>query len=191
MAKALLVTDVQNDFCPGGALAVPGGDEIIPALNRYIEIFLAKGLPVIFCRDWHPCTTTHFREQGGDWPVHCVENSAGAEFNPKLNLVSGGIIVSKGTDAKADGYSAFEAKDEQERNLSCLLAEMGVKELFVAGLATDFCIKHTVLDGLRQGLKVYLLEDAVKGIEPKGEAAAKEAMVAKGAVILTLDKLEE
>ncbi|GBD11310.1 Nicotinamidase [bacterium HR23] len=163
--KALLVVDVQNDFCPGGALPVPHGDVVVPVLNTYIGLFQRLGYPVIASRDWHPANTRHFQPFGGGWPIHCVQGTRGAEFHPHLRLPSDAIIVSKGMDPQQDSYTAFDGVDPQGRPLAQVLRELGVRHLFVGGLATDYCVRHTALDALRQGFAVWLLADASRGVD--------------------------
>ncbi len=189
--RALLVVDVQNDFCPGGALAVAQGDRVVPVLNRYIEIFSKDKNPVIASRDWHPRQTSHFKEFGGPWPVHCVQNTPGAAFHPALKLPSQAIIVSKGMDPEKDSYSAFQAVDERRRPLWDILKELAVQELWIGGLATDYCVKASVLDAL-QHCQVRLLADAVKGVDlhPGDSQKAMEAMIKAGAVNTELKDLE-
>ena len=157
--SALIVTDVQNDFCPGGSLAVPHGDEVVPLLNQYIRLFTSAGASVYATRDWHPPNHCSFKNQGGPWPVHCVQNSKGAEFHPGILLPKNVKIVSKATDPKQDAYSAFEGTD-----LAAALKAQGVHRLFIGGLATDYCVKHTVLDGVKAGFKVTFLSDASRGV---------------------------
>ena len=190
--KALLIVDVQNDFCPGGSLAVPQGDKIIPKLNRYIKIFYKNKLPIFASRDWHPVRTKHFKDFGGIWPAHCIQNTIGASFHPKLKLPKNTIILSKGMDPKDDSYSAFQAEDLRGMKLANLLKLFGIKELYVAGLATDYCVKSSVIDATKFGLKVKLLIDATKGANLKKddpEKAVKE-MLKKGAKKITLENLE-
>jgi len=184
--SALIIVDVQRDFCQGGALAVPNGDEVVPVLNEYIEKFKSAGAAVIATRDWHPRNHVSFRSRGGPWPEHCVQNTAGAEFHPRLNLPSDVIVVSKGTKPDKEAYSGFEDTDLESK-----LRELGVSKIFVGGLATDYCVKHTVLDGLKRGFEVYLLEDAVRGVDvQKGDSEkAIEEMVKKGAKRLRLEDL--
>ena len=162
---ALILVDVQNDFCPGGALAVPEGDRVVPALNREIGRFGRAGRPVVASRDWHPAETTHFQSGGGPWPPHCVQGQPGARFHRDLRLPRDAIVVSKGTGPREDAYSAFQARDDQGRALSDLLRQRGVRHLVVGGLATDYCVRATVLDGLRQGFQVTVLEDAIRGVD--------------------------
>jgi nicotinamidase/pyrazinamidase len=183
--EALIVVDVQNDFCPGGALAVSGGDEVVPILNRCIEKFTKEGLPIIATRDWHPAQTSHFNSSGGLWPPHCVQGTYGAEFHPALKLGTNVVIVSKGMGAAEDSYSGFQASDASGASLSALLCEKDVQRIFVGGLATDYCIKHTVLDGLKEGLKVTVLEDAIRGVNlhPDDSREAIAEMLRAGADI--------
>jgi nicotinamidase/pyrazinamidase len=190
--SALLIEDVQNDFCSGGALAVPGGDEVVPVLNRYIEIFLGKGLPVYASRDWHPGHSSHFSTHGGIWPVHCVQGSEGARFHPGLRLPDDVVIISKGMDPEEDGFSSFEAVCDKGQTFSESLVERGVRHICIGGLATDYCVKYTVLEALTLGFSVTLLIDAVRGVDLKpgdSEAAIRE-MVLAGAEIACLECLE-
>lgn len=192
LKKALLVVDVQNDFCPGGALGVPEGDKIIPRLNKYVKIFSKNKLPVFASRDWHPVRTRHFRDFGGIWPVHCIQNTKGAAFHPKLKLPKEAILLYKGTDPEKDSYSVFQTEDASGMNFIKLLNRLGVKELYVGGLATDYCVKFSTIDALRQGFKVKLLMDAIKGVNLKphdSEKAVKE-MIKKGAKKITLKNME-
>src|SRR3990172_5167654 len=180
---ALLIVDAQNDFCPGGALPVADGDKIIAVLNRHIEKFFAAGLPIFATRDWHPAKTRHFNTDGGPWPPHCVQGSEGAGFHPALGLPKTAIIVSKGTSPDADDYSGFAAADADGVGLAERLRSIVVGLLFVGGLATYYCVKFTVLDALKEGFKVSLLEDAVRGVNlrPNDSQEAIEAMVRAGA----------
>ncbi|HEY3166649.1 MAG TPA: bifunctional nicotinamidase/pyrazinamidase [Candidatus Binatia bacterium] len=180
---ALIVVDVQNDFCPGGALAVSGGDEVVPALNRVIEKFAEAGLPIIATRDWHPERTSHFKTHGGPWPVHCVQGTGGAEFHGDLKL-GNAVVLSKGMTPDEDSYSGFQATDLSGTRLATLLRRKGVERILVGGLATDYCVKHTVLDGLREGFKVVLLGDSIRAVnlEPHDGDRAIDEMVRAGAV---------
>ena len=180
---ALVVVDVQNDFCPGGALAVPAGDRVVPVLNRYAERFAARGAPVFASRDWHPARTTHFAEYGGAWPSHCVQETPGAALHAALRLPAGAEVVSKGTGAEEDAYSCFQARAADGTDFSTLLARRGIRRLFVGGLATDYCVKATALDARQAGLEVVVLEDAVRAVDVApgdGERALAE-MTAAGA----------
>lgn len=181
--RALLVVDVQNDFCPGGALGIRDGDRIIPALNRYIEYFSGEGSPVIATRDWHPEITRHFQQFGGVWPIHCVQESPGAQFHPELKLLDGVLMLSKGMDPEEDSYSAFHATDSSGMHLADLLESLGVRRVYIGGLATDYCVKHSALDALKKGLDVYILADAIAGVnlQPDDSSLAMEEMVRCGA----------
>ncbi|MGZ8424270.1 MAG: nicotinamidase [Candidatus Binatia bacterium] len=180
---ALVIVDVQNDFCPGGSLAVAEGDRVALAINRYVERFAAAGAPIFATRDWHPAQTSHFKDFGGIWPVHCVQNTRGAEFHPSLQLGAGAMVVSKGTAADIDSYSGFDAFDAQGTALAALLRERGVEQIFVGGLATDYCVKQTVLDGVKHGFAVVLLMDAIRGVDlaPGDSTRALEEMHHAGA----------
>ncbi len=180
---ALIVVDVQNDFCPGGALAVAEGDKVVPILNRYIEKFAQAGLPIFATRDWHPMETRHFNTQGGAWPPHCVRGTKGAEFHSALAFGREVVVLSKGMGADSDSYSAFDAVDAQGIKLADLLRARGVERIFVGGLATDYCVKHTVLDGLKEGFKVIFLPEASRGVnlKPGDSAQAVEEMARAGA----------
>lgn len=192
-ADALLIVDVQNDFCPGGALAVPEGDRVVGVLNRYIERFRERGLSVFASRDWHPEETRHFEGWGGPWPPHCVAGSPGAEFHPDLELPDSSMVVSKGTDPEDDGYSAFEALTPDEEPMGDALRERGVERLFIAGLATDYCVRASVLDAVEKGFRPVLLLDAIRGIdvEPGDQARALDVMMRSGATTATLATLDE
>jgi nicotinamidase/pyrazinamidase len=166
---ALVIIDVQNDFCPGGALAVSHGDQVVPALNRYIDKFRRSNLPIIATRDWHPEKTTHFKAYGGLWPPHCIQGTQGAEFHADLALPADTVVVSSGIGPDEEGYSGFEGRDDQGASLADVLRANAVERIFVGGLATDYCVKHTVLDGLKHGFKVTVLKDAIRGVNLKPE----------------------
>ncbi len=187
-ADALIIIDVQNDFCPGGSLAVSGGDEVVAVLNQYIEQFTRAKLPIFATRDWHPENTRHFNTHGGLWPPHCIQGTKGAEFRPDLALPDDAVIVSAGMAPNEEGYSGFEGRDKNSLGLADLLRARGVQRVFVGGLATDYCVKETVLDALRQGFKAVLLEDAVRGVNlrPGDSERAITEMVRAGASTSTL-----
>jgi nicotinamidase/pyrazinamidase len=178
-ADALLVVDVQHDFLPGGALAVPDGDVVVPVMNRYVEVAAQSGIPVFASRDWHPRNHCSFRSQGGLWPPHCVADSEGAEFAPGLNLPHDVVIVSKAQKQDADAYSAFGGTD-----LDARLRSRGILRLWVGGLATDYCVLETVLDARKAGYEVLFLEDASRAveIEPGDGARAVARMREAGAI---------
>jgi len=169
--RALIVVDVQNDFCPGGTLAVAEGDKVVAPLNELIDEFLAAGEPVYESRDWHPAQTKHFTAFGGTWPVHCVQNTSGAEFHPGLRQDPRITVISKGL-GDTDCYSAFD-----ETDLAAQLKQQGVEEVWIGGLATDYCVKNTVLDALKNGFEVKALENAMRAVEVNagdGERALQE-----------------
>ncbi len=177
---ALLVVDVQNDFCPGGALGVPDGDAIIPHVNKTVALVDRRGLPILFTRDWHPRETKHFKEFGGAWPPHCIQRTKGARFHPDLVVPKAALILSKGMDPEQDSYSAFQAYTDHGRDLESTLHELEVGELLICGLATDYCVRATTLDGLRRGLTIRVLSDAIRGVDLKpgdSELAMKEMRV--------------
>lgn len=190
--SALLIVDLQNDFCPGGSLAVPEGDTIVPVVNHAIGRFSAPGLPIIASRDWHPARTSHFRDFGGIWPPHCIQGTVGAKFHPDLHLPQETIIVSKGTDPHRDDYSALQARDDLGTPLSELLTRLGVTHIYVCGLATDYCIKETVLEARLCGIGVTVLTDAVRGVDlaPGDSERALEMMCAAGAKSATTADLQ-
>jgi nicotinamidase/pyrazinamidase len=170
---ALLIVDVQKDFCPGGALAVAGGDRIVPVLNAYIGHALAQGWPIYASRDWHPAVTGHFKPYGGEWPPHCVQHTEGASFHPQLQLPPSAVIISKGQDPDSPGYSAFEGRTPEGGTFLSDLRERGIDHLYVAGLATDYCVRHSVLDARALGFAVTLLGDAVGGVDLRPDDSAR------------------
>jgi nicotinamidase/pyrazinamidase len=177
---ALLVVDVQNDFLPGGSLAVPRGDEVVPALTRYLAAFQSRGLPIFATRDWHPPNHCSFREQGGPWPPHCVAGSEGAQFPHDLVLPPSTVVITlKGTEPDRDAYSGFDRTD-----LDARLRAAGVRRLFIGGLATDYCVLWTVKDALKLGYSVLLLMDAIRAvnIHPDDGRKAEDEMISLGAV---------
>ena len=180
--RALIVVDVQNDFCPGGALAVPHGDEVVGPLNEVIDEFLERGEPVYKSRDWHPPTTKHFADYGGVWPVHCVQNTKGAEFHPALRDDPRITVISKGL-GDTDCYSAFDETDLLDQ-----LRRQNVEEVVVGGLATDYCVRSTVLDALKNGFKVKALANAMRAVDVQpgdGERAIEEMRDAGAAIVFT------
>lgn len=186
MKRALVVVDIQSDFCPGGALAVAHGDEIIPKVNKLIRAFEGAGMPLYFTRDWHPRNHVSFKAYGGQWPAHCVQNTPGASFHPSLAVPSGAKVVDKGTLQTEDAYSGFQGTD-----LARNLRGLGVKQVYVAGLATDYCVKKTVIDGAAKGFETYVVADCVKGVNLKraDSATAMRAMLSKGARKTTSGRL--
>jgi len=188
---ALLIVDVQNDFCPGGALQITDGDRVVEPINRAAQLFFAAGLPVLASRDWHPPDTRHFRNFGGVWPVHCVQGTQGAAFHPALHLPEGTVVISKGINPKLDGYSAFEGVTADGRTLEELLRELQVRKLYISGLATDYCVLCTTREALRNGFEVTVLTDAVAGVDlvPGESAGAIEEMKRAGAHLATVEGL--
>ncbi|MFA4932372.1 MAG: nicotinamidase [Caldisericia bacterium] len=171
---ALLVVDVQNDFCPGGALAVAGGDAVIPVINAWIPRFAT----VLASRDWHPPDSVHFTS----WPPHCVAGTYGAQFRAGLDTGRFLLVLDKGTNNVDDGYSAFEATSE---DLESWLRSRGIEKLYVCGLATDYCVLQTVLDALRLGFGVTVIRDGITAVEvnPGDGQRAIDAMEAAGALV--------
>jgi nicotinamidase/pyrazinamidase len=160
----LLLIDPQNDFCPGGSLAVAEGHLVMPVLSAWADAAARQQAPIFVSRDWHPAKTTHFKGYGGVWPPHCVIATRGAEFHPDLHLPATVTIVSKGMSEQEDAYSAFQARDEGDTPLQTLLERQNVKRLYVGGLATDYCVRSSVLDALRNGYEVMLILDAVRAV---------------------------
>lgn len=188
----LSVTDVQYDFLPGGSLGVPDGDQVVPPLNRAIEIFSRKGLPVFFTRDWHPPDHSSFRDQGGSWPPHCVRKTEGAKFYAGLNIPGEAVVISKAVTKDSEQYSTLYGKDRKGKTENALLEEIGVGRVFIGGLATEYCVLHTVKDVLEEGFEVYVLTDGIRAVDVNpgdGEKALKE-MADKGAQLITTDMLE-
>jgi nicotinamidase/pyrazinamidase len=178
---AVLVVDPQNDFCPGGSLAVPDGDKVMPVLNAWIAAAEQASVPIFISRDWHPPRTTHFADSGGVWPPHCVAGTRGAEFHPALKVPSEAVIVSKGMGETEDAYSAFQARDANETSLDQLLRTRNVQHVYVMGLATDYCVKASALSGIEHGFRVTLVPDGMRAVNLNpldGEAALEELRAA-------------
>ncbi|UCD11515.1 MAG: nicotinate phosphoribosyltransferase [Nitrospinaceae bacterium] len=183
---ALVLIDPQNDFLPGGSLAVPHSGEILPVLNRYLDIFRQLSLPVFFTRDWHPADHCSFKEQGGPWPPHCVQGTPGAEFAAALGVSPSDAVISKAMHKDTEAYSDFDGTGFADR-----LKAAGIRRLFIGGLATDYCVLYTVRDGLKNGFQVCVLEDAIRAVDVNpgdGERAVAE-MQQLGSHLLTVDKL--
>lgn len=173
----LIIVDVQRDFCPGGALPVPDGDKVIPVLNEYIKRFKRAETQIYATRDWHPPNHISFKAYGGIWPAHCIQDSEGAAFHPDLTLPEDVKIISKATDPSKEAYSGFDPPQLKEE-----LEWKGIKRVFVGGLATDYCVKSTVLDALELGFETILLVDAIRGVNlnPADSKKAIEIMIRKG-----------
>ncbi|HVS76430.1 MAG TPA: isochorismatase family protein [Steroidobacteraceae bacterium] len=173
---ALLIVDVQNDFCPGGALPIEQGDQVIPVLNEWIAAAVSVRIPVYASRDWHPRGHVSFRESGGPWPAHCLQDTDGARFGSDLRLPEDTVKVTKGVRFDHDQNSAFD-----ETGLAAHLRSRGIRRLWIGGLAQDVCVLATVLDARAAGFEVTLIRDATRGVTPAGCAAADERMREAGA----------
>jgi nicotinamidase/pyrazinamidase len=180
---ALIIVDLQNDFCPGGALPVPEGDQVVPVLNDYITLFKKAKAGVFATRDWHPPNHVSFKAQGGSWPPHCVQNTKGDKFHSGLKLPKNTTVVSKAMNPLKENYSGFDGVE-----LSNTLRKQDVTRVFVGGLATDYCVKNTVLDALKLGFETVLLTDAIASInaEPGDATRAINEMTQSGAEQATL-----
>ncbi|MDT0689739.1 bifunctional nicotinamidase/pyrazinamidase [Salegentibacter sp. F188] len=200
--KALLIIDVQNDFMPGGALAVPEGDKIVPVVNELQEKFEL----VIATQDWHPQNHASFADSHADknefetidldgiqqilWPVHCVQNSEGAEFHPELNTSKIEAIFRKGTNPKIDSYSGFyDNAHLKSTGLTGYLKEKGVEEIYFCGLAAEFCVYFSVKDALQEGFSAILIEDATRALDNNEFKKAKEEILKKRGKIITSEDL--
>lgn len=184
---ALLAEDVQNDFLPGGKLAVDGADAVVPALNRYLGLAKMLGLPVYASRDWHPREHCSFAAQGGPWPEHCVAGSPGAQFAPGFELPPEAIVIDKAMNPRLEAYSSFDGT-----GLTALLRRAGVRRLLIGGLATDYCVLNTVRDALANGFEVLLLRDAIKAVNvnPEDGVRAEREMQRLGAQPVTFADLD-
>jgi nicotinamidase/pyrazinamidase len=187
-SDALLITDIQKDFLPGGVLPIDGGDEIIPVLNDYIRIFGAAKVHILASRDWHPANHVSFNTQGGPWPPHCIKETNGAKFSPNLKLPEHTLVISKATEPTHESYSVFDGTI-----LDTELERLGTKRLFIGGLATDYCVVNTVLDARKLGLETVVLMDATLGINanPGDVDSAIKTMIANGALQATVDDFPE
>jgi len=176
----LILVDVQNDFCPGGLLALESGDSVIPPLNKWSRHAESQGARIIATRDWHPEGHISFKEQGGPWPVHCVQGTKGAEFHPGLYLPQSTTVINKGEAIDHDQYSAFDKSDLAES-----LKEQGIVRVWIGGLAEDVCVRQSALDCLEAGFETHVIEDATKPVDP--ESNTLEELVNRGAVIESTD----
>ncbi|MBK5195223.1 MAG: isochorismatase family protein [Proteiniphilum sp.] len=181
MKRALLIVDVQNDFCPGGALAVKDGDKVVPVINGIMDRFDL----VISSQDWHPADSVHFEK----WPPHCISGTAGADYHPELDKEKIVLRLLKGTENKDDGYSAFEATNA---SLTGFLQEHKIQNLYVCGLTTDYCVKASVMDALDEGFHTYLITDAVAAvnIQPGDDKKALQEMYAGGSVLVESKEIQ-
>jgi nicotinamidase/pyrazinamidase len=189
-ATALAVVDVQNDFAdPKGSLSVGGGEDVVPAANAEIEAAHGAGALVVYTQDWHPPSTPHFAKDGGVWPVHCVRDTWGAEFHPDLVVVDGATVVRKGVGGE-DGYSGFTVADpatgdRSQTELAGILRDRGITRLIIAGLATDYCVKDTAIDGTTLGFATVVLAGATRAVDlsPGDGDRAFDAMTAAGVAV--------
>jgi nicotinamidase/pyrazinamidase len=175
---ALIVVDVQNDFCPGGKLPIEHGDEVIPILNEWVAAAAEKDVPVFASRDWHPVAHVSFKGQGGFWPPHCIQDTEGAAFHPDLRLPENAIIVTKGVRFDQDQNSAFD-----QTGLAAYMKNRGIERLWFGGLAQDVCVAATALDARAAGFKVYILEDATRPVTEEQGREALKTMADAGAEI--------
>jgi len=184
---ALILVDIQNDFCPGGALAVKDGDKIVEPVNKLISRFPL----VISTQDWHPANHISFVQQGGPWPPHCVQGTTGAELRADLDTTKIADYFHKASSPYKDDYSEFAGKDDQGRSLDEVLGSKGVTRLYVVGLATDYCVLETVLDGLKHGYEVYAVTDAMRAVnvDPNDGSKALKKMESSGAHLVTSDQV--
>jgi nicotinamidase/pyrazinamidase len=173
---ALIIVDVQKDFCPGGALPIENGDKVVPILSRWIAAAVAKGVPIYASRDWHPLGHISFTERGGPWPPHCIQDSDGARFHPDLKLPDSVIKVTKGVRFDQDQNSAFD-----QTGLAKQLRKDGIQRLVVGGLAQDVCVLATVLDARKEGFEVVLISDATRPVTVQGGEEARRKMRESGA----------
>lgn len=191
--RALILIDVQNCFIEGGSLPVPKGAQVVPVLNKYIELFRKSGLPIYASRDWHPPVTQHFKAYGGLWPPHCVQGTPEAEFHPDLQINNDVEVISAGMDPKTEGYSAFEGSNDDGVSFEESLRARGIDHLYIGGLATDYCVRYTTIGALQKGFRVTLLTDAIKGVnvQPGDSEKAVEEMTRAGAELGNFDEVQD
>ncbi|WP_321329282.1 bifunctional nicotinamidase/pyrazinamidase [uncultured Ilyobacter sp.] len=205
MNKALLIVDVQNDFCEGGSLEVKNSLNIIPVINKLIDRFKKQSWPVIATKDWHPSNHRSFASVSGGkvgelgelnglpqiwWPDHCVQGTKGAKLHPDLKSVD--FVIHKGSNPEVDSYSGFFSASGEATTLDDLLKKQKIDTLYIAGLAIDYCVKFTVLDALSLGYKVIVIKDGCQGVNlnPEDSQLAFSEMMEKGAIILSSTKIE-
>ena len=177
---ALVVVDVQRDFLPGGSLAISDSDAVVEPLNAYIRAFDTRELPIFFTRDWHPANHCSFATEGGRWPVHCVQGTPGAELCRDLQIPHAELVLRKGYHREIDSYSAFYENDRRtQTGLAGYLRQRGLRRLFLAGLAFDFCVRYSSEDAHREGFDVVVIEDACRGIDVDGSMAATRQALAE------------
>ncbi len=179
------MVDIQNDFCAVGALPVPNADRVVRALNQHIDKAVVHGVMVYASRDWHPSLSNHFTPYGGPWPVHCVRETEGARFHPHLRLPATAIVITKGEEPTSSGYSACEGHTPDGKPFLTDLRERGINRLYVGGLATDYCVRRSVLDALSAGVRVTLLEDAIAGVDPEDDSARAVVEMSHGGARMT------
>jgi len=186
MKSALILVDIQNDFCPGGALAVKDGDMVVGPANRLINFFRSNSLPLILTRDWHPADHSSFKDSGGIWPPHCIADTPGAGFHSDLEVPGNAVIISKATERESDAYSGFQGTDLAER-----LRILRIEHVTIAGLATDYCIKSTVLDALKAGFRVSVINEGIRAVdvEPGDGKRAIAEMAEAGARFQDLEEI--
>jgi len=182
----LILVDVQNDFLPGGALGVPHGEAVIPVLNTAIEHFHDRGLLIVATRDWHPANHCSFRAQGGPWPPHCIAHTPGAALAADLRLPADATVISKATTSDNEAYSGFNGTE-----LEGILRVQRAQRLFIGGLATEYCVLHTVKDALALRFQTYVLKDAIRAVNmlPDDGTKAEREMVTEGAHLITVEKI--
>lgn len=185
LGDALLVVDVQNDFFPGGALAVTHGDEIIPIVNEWITAAKEKKIPIVASRDWHPSNHCSFQEQGGPWPAHCVQNTEGSEIHPSIQLPSNTIFINKADTPENETYSAFDGTTEDGESLHHFLQQKNIRRLWVSGLALDYCVLESALHARRLGYEVHLLPEGTRTITEETGKSALQKMQNQGVIIET------
>lgn len=183
---ALIIADMQNDFLSGGSLAVPMGDTIIPVINRYLMLFHDHGRRVFAIRDWHPPDHCSFEQQGGPWPPHCLATTSGAAFHPDIEFPMNTQVISKATTAEKEAYSGFA-----DTQLRALLQQLGIRRLFIGGVATEYCVLNTVKDALHYHYTAFVLEDAIRAInlQPDDGVHALEEMTRLGATLIQFEAL--
>lgn len=181
---ALIVVDVQNDFCPGGALAVPEGDQVVPVVNALARAFARRGRPVVATQDWHPADHVSFRERGGPWPPHCVQGTPGADLHPELRREPITHVVRKAYRPDQEAYSGF-----QGTGLAELLRGLGVEEVYVCGVATDYCVNATALDAARAGFRTAVVEDATRPVFPEQVPERRKEWEAAGVRVVKSEEL--
>lgn len=180
---ALLVVDAQNDFFPGGALPVPFGDHIVPAINEWLQAAAHEHIPVFASRDWHPLNHCSFKEQGGPWPVHCLQHSEGAKFHYALKFPKDTIVIDTADNPDHEAYSAFQGKTKEGQQLEKVMREQGIQRVFINGLAQDYCVCETALDARKYGFEVHLLLQGTRPITEATGQAALQRMKEAGVII--------